>query len=63
MSREPKSPTVREWRITGNRQSKPVTVTVDAVDHNEAVRKGSNHPHMLVVRDCVLITGGLHKTA
>lgn len=46
----------RVWRVTGTKNGQPVTVTVDARDHNEAIRKGSHHPHMLVVRDCVLLT-------
>lgn len=48
---------MKRWRITGTHHGKTVTVTVEADTHNEAIRKGSHHPHMLVVRDCVLIEG------
>lgn len=45
----------KTWRITGTSQGKSKTVTVQAKDHNEAVRKGSHHPHMLVVNSAVLV--------
>jgi hypothetical protein len=45
----------RLWKITGTNKGRVFTVKVRAADHDEAVRKGSTAPHMLVVRDCVLI--------
>jgi hypothetical protein len=45
------------WKITGSQHGKIKTVDVQAKDYNEAVRKGSHHPHMFVVRDVVLISG------
>ena len=44
------------WAVTGiNRRNLIVTVGIRAKDHNEAVRKGSRAPYMLVVRDVMLV--------
>jgi hypothetical protein len=45
----------RLWRVTGKRNGKLFTVRLRADNHNEAVKRGSHHPYMLVVRDVVLI--------
>jgi hypothetical protein len=44
----------KTWRVRGTDRGKEKTVTVQAKDHNEAVKKASHHPHMLVVKDVVL---------
>lgn len=44
-----------EWKVAGTRNGKIVTALVSARDHNEAVRKASHSPFMLVVRDCVRV--------
>lgn len=50
--------TERLWKVTGTLRGKLYTVEVRAADRNEAVRKGSHHPHMLCVRDVVLLDEG-----
>lgn len=45
----------RLWKVTGTRHGRSWSVRVRAEDHNAAVRKGSHHPHMLAVRDVVLV--------
>jgi hypothetical protein len=47
---------MKTWKITGTRRGVLVTVTVQAEDHNSAVRAGSHAPHMLVVRSVVLVS-------
>jgi hypothetical protein len=46
----------RLWRVTGtDRHQVARTIKVRAADHNEAVRKGSQSPNCLGVRECVLL--------
>jgi hypothetical protein len=45
----------RLWQVTGTRSGKVFTVRLLAANHNEAVKRASHHPHMLVVRDVMLI--------
>lgn len=45
-----------KWRIRGTKRGKPVTVEIEAPNHNAAVRKASSGKgYLIVVRDCVLI--------
>lgn len=47
--------TLKDWKLTGTRKGVAFVAYVEATDHNQAVRKGSHHPHMMVVQSCVLM--------
>jgi hypothetical protein len=47
----------RLWQVTGTRSGKVFTVRLLAADHNDAVKRASHHPYMLVVRDVLLVDG------
>jgi hypothetical protein len=53
----PPHPLGKLWRVTGQDRSQTSrTIRLRAEDHNAAVRKASQSPNCLVVRDCVLIS-------
>ena len=47
----------RQWRVTGSKHGKAVTVVIEAPDRNAAIRTASMaRGHCLVVHGCQLIT-------
>ncbi len=42
------------WKVTGTLRGLSYSVVLQATDWNDAVRRGSNHPHMLCVRSVTL---------
>lgn len=43
------------WKVTGTLNGKLKTVTLEAADYNDAVRRGSHAGYMLCVHDAQLV--------